>query len=140
MIPRLALGIEYNPLVDEVGPLATVIAMKEGRKKPALIFGTSSDRIGTEDGQAYFGTLSKSLKELTGIPIAPYAGLSYGTFDDTLNVIGGLWAGLGKGFSSTLIWDGVNLHPTVDYSHGRHTVSLLWISLENPGVAYSIAF
>ena len=104
------------------------------------MFGTSSDRIGTPDGRAYFGTLSKSLKELTGVPLAPYAGLSYGTFDDKLRIIGGLWGSLGKGFSATLIWDGVNLHPTVDYRYGRHTFTLLWVASENPGLAYSIAF
>jgi hypothetical protein len=140
VIPRLSLGIEYNPHADEVGPLVNVVALRETRTRPALMFGTSSDRIGTPDGQAYFGTLSKNLKEPTGLSLAPYVGLSYGTFEDKLRIIGGLWAGFGKGFSTTLIWDGVNLHPTVDYSKGRHTLSLLWVSLEDPGIAYSIAF
>ena len=140
VIPRLSLGIEYNPLVDEVGPLVNLVAMKETRKRPALMFGTSSDRIGTPSGQAYFGTLSKNLKPLTGVPLAPYAGLSYGTFDDELYVIGGLWAGLGKGFSTTIIWDGVNLHPTVDYRYRRHVFTFLYVSLEYPGVAYSVRF
>ncbi len=104
------------------------------------MFGTSSDRIGTPDGNAYFGTLSKNLRELTGVPIAPYVGASYGTFDDELRAIGGFWAGFGKGFSSTVIWDGEDLHPTVEYSIKGHTFTLLWVATEDVGVAYSIAF
>jgi len=134
------VGIEYNPLEDEVGPLATVIAVTETEKRPALIFGTSSDRIGTPDGQAYFGTLSKSLKQSTGVPIAPYVGASYGTFDDKLRAIGGFWTGFGKGFSSTVIWDGEDLHPTVEYSYRRHSLTVLWVGLEDVGIAYSLAF
>ena len=140
VLPRLSLGVEYNPNADEVGPLANVVAVTETQRRPALIFGTSSDRIGTPDGRSYFGTLSKNVEPWLGAPIAPYAGLAYGTFDDELRVIGGVWGGLGKRFAGTLIWDGVNLHPTVDYVHGRHVFSAIWASLESPGVAYSIAF
>lgn len=140
VVPRLSLGVEVNPLADDVNPLVNVVAVKEGEKRPALMFGTSSDRIGTPDGRAYFGTLSKNLQELTGLPLAPYAGLAYGEFEDELRVIGGLWAGLGRGFSATLIWDGVNLHPTVEYRYRRHAFTVLWVSLEDPGLAYSIAF
>ena len=139
-MPRVSLGIEYNPLADEVGPLANVVAVREGRTRPALIFGTSSDRIGTPDGQAYFGTFSKDLEELTGVPVAPYAGLTYGTYEDELRVIGGFRARLGRGFSTTFIWDGVNLHPTLEYSWRRHVLTFLWVDLENPGVAYSLEF
>ncbi len=66
--------------------------------------------------------------------------MSYGTYDEELRVIGGLWAGLGKGFSTTLIWDGVNLHPTLTYQYRQHVFNLLWAATENPGVAYSIKF
>ena len=121
-------------------PLVNWVAVKEKEKRPALIFGTSSDRIGTPSGQAYFGTVSKNLKDPTGVPIAPYVGLSYGTFDYELRVIGGFWAGFGKGFSTTVIWDGADLHPTVSYQYRQHIFSFLWVALENPGVAYSFAF
>jgi hypothetical protein len=140
VLPTFSLGVEYNPLADDVRPLVNWIALKEKEKRPALMFGTSSDRIGTPRGQAYFATLSKNLKDLTGVPIAPYAGVSYGTFDDRLRAIGGLWAGFGKGFSTTVIWDGEDLHPTVSYQAGQHVFTLLWVDLENVGLAYSLAF
>ena len=38
------------------------------------MFGTSSDRIGTPEGQAYYVTLSKDLSTVKDWPIAPYVG------------------------------------------------------------------
>ena len=61
MVPALSVGIEYNPLASDLQPLVNWIALKEGEKRPALIFGTSSDRIGTPEGQAYYFTFSKDL-------------------------------------------------------------------------------
>lgn len=140
MVPRFSLGVEYNPRVDEVGPLATLVAVTETERRPALIFGTSSDRIGTPDGQAYFATLSKDLESTTGLPLAPYAGVSYGTFDDRLRGIGGLRWRITESLSSTAIWDGEELHPTVEYRRGRHAFSLLWVATEDIGLAYSVVF
>ena len=90
VVPRLSLGVEFNPRADEIGPLANWVAVTETRRRPALMFGLSSDRIGTPDGEAYFFTLSKDLESLTGWPIAPYIGGAYGTFEDEFNMIGGL--------------------------------------------------
>jgi len=143
VIPRVSLGLELNPLNDyEVNPLLNAVALTETKTRPAWMFGTSSDRIGTPDGQAYYSTFSKNLQTVTGgkVPIAPYAGASYGTFDYKLRAIGGFWAGFGKGFSTTFIWDGVDLHPTIDYRYKRHVFTALWVRLEELGVAYSIVF
>ncbi len=140
-MPTLSLGIEYNPKADDVSPLANWVALAESRSRPAVIVGTSSDRIGTPEGQAYFVTLSKDLRSVNGWPLAPYAGVSYGTFDDRARVIGGLHARLGRGFSTTVIWDGVELHPTLEYRFlDRHALSLLWVATESLGVAYSSVF
>lgn len=105
------------------------------------MFGLSSDRIGTPDGKAWFCTVSKDLQGLTGLPLAPYAGVSYGTFDDRLRGIAGLRARLGRGFSTTVIYDGTTFHPTVDYHFlDRHAISLLWVDTAELGVAYSVVF
>lgn len=142
LVPRLAIGIEYNPLSDntKVGPLLNWVAMEEGDKRPALIFGTSSDRIGTPRGQAYFGTLSKRFKVNEKLSFSPYAGFSYGTFRDKWYTIGGLRTNFNDRLSSVLIYDGVNVHPTVEYRHGRHVFSAIWASTQSPGVAYSVTF
>ena len=140
VVPRLSLGVEYNPRVDEVGPLANLVALTEGKRRPAVIFGTSSDRIGTPDGQAYFVTASKDLESVNGWPLAPYVGLAYGTFENELEAVAGFRARLPRNFAIGTIWDGHNLHPTVEYRYRRHAVTLLWVDTEDFGLSYSVAF
>ena len=58
------VGIEYNPVVGEIGPRATWEALLEDEDQPALHFGVSSDRIGTPKGyEAVFATASKTIPE-----------------------------------------------------------------------------
>jgi hypothetical protein len=138
--PRLTAGIEYNPLADKVSPLANVLAISETTKRPALIVGTSSDRIGTPSGQSFYATLSKSLHRETGLPIAPYAGVAYGTYEHRWRPIGGLNIHFPKRFSSTVIFDGVHVHPLLNYTIGRHAFSFLMVRGRDPGASYSISF
>ncbi len=93
---RLSVGVEYNPLAGKVSPLANFVAMTETEKRPALILGTSSDRIGTPSGQSFYATFSKNLKRETGLPIAPYFGVTYGTYENRFRPIGGLNISLPK--------------------------------------------
>jgi hypothetical protein len=57
---------------------------------PAVIFGTNSDRIGTPTGQSFYGTVSKDLKPHACLPVAPYAGIAFGTYEDQWCPIGGV--------------------------------------------------
>jgi len=140
-VPRFSFGIEWNPKAEQIEPLANWLAMTETERRPALMFGLSSDRIGTPDGEAFFFTLSKDLQGLTGWPIAPYVGASFGTFEDDLRAIGGVRIRIGHGFAGTLLHDGKALHPTLEYGFlDRHVVSLLWVDAEDIGVAYSVVF
>ena len=67
--PRFTAGVEYNPLAGKVSPLANLVALTETHLRPALILGTSSDRIGTPSGQSFYVTLSKNVKHYTGLPL-----------------------------------------------------------------------
>lgn len=138
--PRFTAGIEYNPLAGKVSPIANLVAATETHKRPAFIIGTSSDRIGTPSGQSFYGTLSKSLKHHTGLPLAPYVGLAYGTFEDRVRVIGGLNLSINESWSSTILFDGVRVHPLVNYSFGRHQFGVMLERGRNPGVTYNISF
>ena len=141
VLPRLSVGVEWNPLADEVGPLANVVAIREGARRPSVMFGVSSDRIGTPDGTAYFATVAKDLEPIMGWPIAPYIGASYGTFDDELRMIGGLRARLGRGVAVRATHDGVNLHPALEVDlSGNQTLSFIWVETEMFGLAYSVSF
>jgi len=115
---RLSVGVEFNPLADDVGALVNWRAVDETQRRPALILGTSSDRIGTTSGRAYFVTASKDLKQLTDVPIAPYVGAAYGEFEGRWELIGGLRIRWGAGLGSTHLWDGHNLHHVLDRPFG----------------------
>ena len=138
--PRLTAGVEYNPLAGKVSPLANVVALTETHRRPALILGTSSDRIGTPSGQSFYATLSKSLKHRTGLPVAPYVGVAYGTHEQSARVIGGLNLSLTERWSSTILFDGVRVHPTANYTRGRHQFGVIFERGRNPGASYSISF
>ena len=138
--PRVTVGIEYNPLATKVSPLANVVAITETDVRPALILGTSSDRIGTPSGQSFYATFSKSLKGATGLPVAPYVGVAYGTYEDRARIIGGLNITLSDRWSSTILFDGVRIHPLLNYTFGRHQLGVILERGRNPGISYSISF
>ena len=138
--PRLTAGIEYNPLAGKVSPLANWLAVTETGKRPAVILGTSSDRIGTPSGQSFYLTLSKSLRRETGLPIAPYAGGTYGTYEHRWRPIAGLNINFTRKLASTVIFDGVHVHPLLNFTTGRHAFSLIMVRGRDPGMSYSISF
>jgi hypothetical protein len=138
--PRLSVGIEYNPLADDVHLLANLVAITETERRPALILGTSSDRIGTPKGQTYYATVSKNLSNELKLPLAPYVGIAYSSYEDRFLAIGGLNINFTDRFSSQIIFDGVKVHPTLNYNWGRHVFTFLLAQGKNPGVSYSISF
>jgi hypothetical protein len=137
---RFTAGIEYNPLARKVSPLANLVVLTETHERPALILGTSSDRIGTPSGQSFYVTLSKNLKHWIKVPVSPYVGVAYGTFDDRTRVIGGLNIRISEHVSSTILFDGVRVHPLLNYTHGRHQFGVIFERGRHPGASYSISF
>lgn len=138
--PRFTAGIEYNPLAAKVSPLANLVVATETHQRPAVIIGTSSDRIGTPYGQSFYATVSKNLKYYTGLPVSPYFGVAYGTFEDRARMIGGLNMAIAERWSSTVLFDGVRVHPIVNYSFGRHQLGAIFERGRHPGASYSISF
>ena len=136
LLPSLSVGLEFNPVANDLGPLANWRVWDEEENRPALIVGTSSDRIGTESGRAFFATLSKDLEGLTGLPIAPYAGASYGEFDHETVAIGGLFVRWAERWSSTHLFDGHNLHHVLSHAYEEGPVVGL-VVVELDGV-YSV--
>lgn len=140
--PSFQGGIEYNPLADDLHPLANWRLLEETRKRPAFIVGTSSDRIGTPSGQAYYATFSKDLEGLTGFRVAPYVGASYGTYKGSVKPIGGLTLRFTDRLSSTHLHDGEAIHHMLswDFGMGKPTVGLLWVDHQHLGVTASLGF
>jgi hypothetical protein len=142
LTPRLQAGIEVNPrsTQERANPLVNWLAVPEGVNTPAVIVGTSSDRIGTPGGQSFYATASKSLKRETKLPIAPYFGVAYGTYQDRLRYIGGLSIGFTEQLGALVIFDGVHVHPLLTYSYGHHAFSFLLVRGKDPGISYSTSF
>jgi hypothetical protein len=138
--PRFTAGVEYNPLAGKLSPIANFVALTETHERPAIILGTSSDRIGTPSGQSFYVTVSKNLKHATSLPISPYVGVAYGTYDDRTRVIGGLNMTFGERWSATVLFDGVRVHPLVNYTYGRHQFGVILERGRHPGVSYSVSF
>lgn len=142
--PRLSTGIEFNPRADQpadrVNPLLNLVAVTETARRPAIILGTSSDRIGTPRGQSFFATASKNLKREIRLPVAPYVGAAYSTYEHRWLALAGLNVNFSRNLSSTVVFDGVRVHPLVNYTRGRHAFSFVLAFANKPGLSYSITF
>ena len=139
--PRFHIGLEYNPKVGEVHPLITLIAVTETKNRPAVIFGISSDRIGTPNGTSVYLTASKDLQHWTGLPIAPYGGIVYSSYDKTFRPIGGLNIRIRDNLTSLIQFDGVKVHPSLTYTfNDTHALTFLMIRGTRPGVTYTFSF
>jgi hypothetical protein len=140
---NFTIGLEYNPLAQDVHPTANWRLLDETKTRPALMIGTSSDRIGTPHGTATYLTVAKSLKPQTGLPVAPYAGVSYSSYDDRFYFIGGASIQLSSKVNLMAMYDGVSTHGALSYTTGRHTFSLLAVDLEDEwhfGGGWSVRF
>lgn len=127
--------------MDETGPLANVFLVSETDRRPALILGTSSDRIGTPSGRGYYATLSKDVSSWIGLPIAPYAGVFYGTYEGRARIVGGVAASLGERFSTIVIFDGKEVTPSLSWDGpGGLSLTLLAYRFRNLGGTVSWAF
>ena len=136
--PRLQVGVEANPEADELGPLVTWFLLTENDRRPALFFGTSSDRIGSPEGeQAYLLTAAK---RHPWWPVSAYVSLNYSEWDADFNFPFGVEVDLGERLSVRPMYDGQRTHLTMSYNVDRHNFSLLWVWLERVGVAYSTRF
>jgi hypothetical protein len=121
--------------------LVNWVALTETARRPALMLGTSSDRIGTPNGRSIYATISKDVSEESGLPIAPYGGVAYSAYEDRFLPIGGLNVRFPYNLSSLVIFDGVKVHPTWSLTlKQRHVFTFLLAQGRNPGFSYSISF
>ena len=138
VVPTLQLGLEYNPVAGEIGPLLTWFLLTEGERRPAVFLGTSSDRIGSPEGtQSYYLT---SAKYLPVVRTSPYVSVNYSEWDDGWNVPFGANVEIGGGFSVQPMYDGHRTHLLGTYATQRYSATLIWAWLERAGVAFSVGF
>ena len=128
-------GIEWNAQANEVGFVANWRTLGETATRPAIIFGTSSDRIGTPSGQSYYVTASKGFHR-----VAPYVGASYSGYERRMLFPFGVNVALPRNFSAMLINDGVHTHLSATYAHRNAAVTLLLVERKNVGVTVGVTF
>jgi hypothetical protein len=137
-LPTLQAGVEYNPVVGEVVPLATWFILTETERRPALFLGTSSDRIGSPEGtQGYYLTAAKRLHR---VPVSPYVGLHYSEWEEKILVPFGADVDLGSGYSLRPMYDGARTHLLALKAWDHASVTLIWAWLEQFGAAVAVGF
>ena len=80
------------------------------------------------------------MKRETGLPVAPYIGVAYGTYEDRFLPLAGLNVSFTRNFSGLVIFDGVRVYPVLNYTRGRHAFSFVLAFANKPGLSYSISF
>lgn len=133
--PELKAGIEWNASAEEIGIVANWLALHETETRPALMFGTSSDRIGTPSGQSYYATFSKSFSR-----VAPYGGVSWSEYEERFLFPFGVNVAIAEGWSAMLINDGVHTHLSATYSRRGLSLTLLAVEREKFGVTIGTTF
>ena len=131
----LKAGVEWNAKAGEVGVVANWRALGETKTRPAVVFGTSSDRIGTPSGQAYFVTVSKGFGR-----IAPYVGASYSGYESRVIYPFGVNVSVLPSVSAMLMNDGVHTHLSATYAHRKASLTLLLVERKNVGVSLGVTF
>jgi hypothetical protein len=76
-------------------------------------------------GRYFYVTASKNLSSEIRLPVAPYAGMAYSSYEHRFLPTGGLNINWRENFSSQIIFDGVKVHPTLNYTTGRHVFTFL---------------
>ncbi|MDX2472596.1 MAG: hypothetical protein QNL91_02715 [Candidatus Krumholzibacteria bacterium] len=133
LVRNLQVGVEFNATIAEFTPLATLFVLTETAGRPAFFLGTSSDRIGSPEGtQAYYATTSK---HLPGLGTTGYFSVNYSEWDDRINVPFGAAQELGRDFAVRYMYDGEKSHALLDHYRDSVGVSLMWVWLEQFGVA-----
>lgn len=136
--PRLALGVNYRPLVDEFAFTTTVLALTETRTRPGIVLGTDVDEFDDVASRHYFGMVAKNVGRWQEVNVAPYVGAAYVEEIDELRGIGGLNLRYER-WSTLLQYSGVNTHLTLSYLlPGNQTVSLIAFDLDLLGLAWFV--
>ncbi len=136
--PRFQLGIEQNPSVSEFVPNFNWLLQTESERQPLISLGTSSDRIGTPEGnQAYYLTVAKGLP---GGKVAPYVSFNYSEFDKRMNLPFGVNWSLSRNWEVLAMNDGRRSHALLTYRQKEWSASLISIWMERVGVSVSVGF
>lgn len=136
--PRLQAGFEYNPVVGEILPTVNWVLQTEAETTPMISFGTSSDRIGTPEGNhAYYVSMAKSLH---GLRAAPYVSMSYSEFKRGFEFPFGVNFSLAPQWDLLSMNDGRHTHLLLTYKQENYNVTLMLAWMKRPGLSIGWAW
>lgn len=137
--PRLQLGVEWNPNAPEekLNPVGNLFLQTETDRRPGIVAGFSSDRIGTPTGMSAFVSVQKQLGGDDG-RLAPYAGLSYSQWGREILVPFGVSVALRPDLVLLPMCDGRYGHTTLTW-FGRRGESLSLIAAFNRRVGLAVS-
>ncbi len=136
--PRVQVGIEYNPVVQEVVPTANWVVHAQTAKWPMISLGTSSDRIGSREGtHTHYVTFARGIGSLR---IAPYVTVGYSETDRGLVFPFGMNIELASHWDLLPMYDGHRSHALLTYKQTSYNVSLIWVYLKRAGVSVGLAY
>lgn len=134
----LLLGLEFNPVADEVNVIGNYIAMRETPTNPMINFGSSSDRIGSPVGtQSYYVTVSKGF---AAARLTAYASINYSEWERGFNLPFGVDLALSSEASLLFLNDGRRSHLMLNLKRKEVTLGLMWVWFERPGISLSWGF
>lgn len=137
--PKLQLGFEYNAAIGELDLRGNWFIQTETDNRPGVIFGLSSDRIGTPYGKMYFVTFSKlAIANENGFGVAPYVSLAYSEFDRGMTVPFGASIALNDQWNLLPMYDGHRAHTTLTWSAPDGRTSLTAIAAFNKRFGLSL--
>ncbi len=138
LTPRLSVGLEFNPAVSEVNPIANWIAHTEMGNIPMISFGTSSDRIFSPKGsQATYVTFAKGFP---GTGLAPYVSISYSEFENRILLPFGVNVALNERIDLLPMNDGRRTHLLLTYKAEKANLPLMAIDLKRPRFGVSVGW
>jgi len=129
------MGVEYDYMEDQVHPVVIyrVIEATEGR--PAIMLGTSSAwPSGEVDGNAFTLTASQMLRDDLNFSL----GVAQILETEEWRYPGSISYQIKEGLSTTLMYDGDNLHPLLTVDREGASFQFILLGGRDPAVAVSL--
>lgn len=122
----------------ELLPTANWIAHSETDRIPMISFGTSSDRIFTDEGnRAYYVSFAKGLP---GTGLAPYVSINYSEAEDGFNFPFGVNFAVSERVDLLPMHDGRRTHLLLTYKAETYNLTLMAIDLKRPRIGISLGW
>ena len=129
------MGVEYDYMEGQVHPVVIYRALEATEGRPAIILGTSSAwPSGEVDGNAATLTASQMLSDDLNFSL----GVAQILETEEWRYPGSISYQIKEGLSTTLMYDGDNLHPILTVDRSGASFQFILLGGEDPAIAVSL--